>query len=199
MEYLADSHTMKAVDNCSIQEFKIPSVVLMERAALGVSVFLKGLISKKCSNKCVKVVCVCGSGNNGADGLAVARQLNEEGINVRIVLAGTSDGTEEYRLQKNIVSNLGIECTEYDGNIDFSEYDYIVDAIFGIGLSRNIEGRYAQVTDAVNEAGKNGAVIVAVDIASGINADNGQIMGVAVKADYTVTFGYKKTGIMFYP
>ena len=101
MEYLADSHTMKAVDNCSIQEFKIPSVVLMERAALGVSVFLKGLISKKCSNKCVKVVCVCGSGNNGADGLAVARQLNEEGINVRIVLAGTSDGTEEYRLQKN--------------------------------------------------------------------------------------------------
>ena len=199
MEYLADSHTMKAVDNCSIQEFKIPSVVLMERAALGVSVFLKGLISKKCSNKCVKVVCVCGSGNNGADGLAVARQLNEEGINVRIVLAGTSDGTEEYRLQKNIVSNLGIECTEYDGNIDFSEYDYIVDAIFGIGLSRNIEGRYAQVTDAVNEAGKNGAVIVALDIASGINADNGQIMGEAVKADYTVTFGYKKTGIMFYP
>ena len=97
MEYLADSHTMKAVDNCSIQEFKIPSVVLMERAALGVSVFLKGLISKKCSNKCVKVVCVCGSGNNGADGLAVARQLNEEGINVRIVLAGTSDGTEEYK------------------------------------------------------------------------------------------------------
>ena len=198
MEYLADSHTMKTVDNCSIQEFKIPSVVLMERAALGVSVFLKGLISKKCSNKCVKVVCVCGSGNNGADGLAVARQLNEEGINVRIVLAGTSDGTEEYRLQKNIVSNLGIECTEYDGNIDFSEYDYIVDAIFGIGLSRNIEGRYAQVTDAVNEAGKNGAVIVALDIASGINADNGQIMGEAVKADYTVTFGYKKTGPLKY-
>ena len=61
MRYLTDSHTMKAVDNCSIHEFGIPSVVLMERAALGVSVFLKGLISKKCSNKCVKVVCVCES------------------------------------------------------------------------------------------------------------------------------------------
>ena len=120
MEYLADSHTMKAVDNCSIQEFKIPSVVLMERAALGVSVFLKGLIAREKSNKCIKTVCVCGSGNNGADGLAVARQLNENGINVSVVLAGTSEGTEEYRLQKNIVSNLGIECVEYNGNIDFS-------------------------------------------------------------------------------
>lgn len=119
MEYLADSHTMKTVDNCSIQEFKIPSVVLMERAALGVSVFLKGLIAREKSNKCIKAVCVCGSGNNGADGLAVARQLNENGINVSVVLAGTSEGTEEYRLQKNIVSNLGIECVEYNGNIDF--------------------------------------------------------------------------------
>ena len=88
---------------------------------------------------------------------------------------------------------------KYNGNIDFSEYDYIVDAMFGIGLSRNIEGRYAQIAEAVNEAGEKGSVVVAVDIASGINADNGQIMGVAVKADYTVTFGYKKTGIMFYP
>lgn len=199
MEYLADSHTMKAVDNCSIQEFKIPSVVLMERAALGVSVFIKELIEKNNHNKCVKAVCVCGSGNNGADGLAVARQLNEDGINVCVVLAGASQGTEEYRLQKDIVARLGIECMEYDGNIDFSEYDYIVDAIFGIGLSRNIEGSYAHIVEAVNEAGKMGAVVVAVDIASGINADNGQIMGVAVKADYTVTFGYKKTGIMFYP
>ena len=94
MEYLADSHTMKTVDNCSIQEFKIPSVVLMERAALGVSVFLKGLITREKSNKCIKTVCVCGSGNNGADGLAVARQLNENGINVSVVIAGTSEGTD---------------------------------------------------------------------------------------------------------
>ena len=113
----------------------------MERAALGVSVFLKGLITREKSNKCIKTVCVCGSGNNGADGLAVARQLNENGINVSVVIAGTSEGTEEYRLQKNIVSNLGIECVEYNGNIDFSEYDYIVDAMFGIGLSRNIEAK----------------------------------------------------------
>ena len=84
---------------------------------------------------------------------------------------------------------------EYDGNIDFSEYDYIIDAIFGIGLSRAVEGRYAQVIEAINKARENpDTKIIAVDIASGISADNGQIMGIAVKADYTITFGYNKTG-----
>lgn len=199
MRYLTDSHTMKAVDNCSIHEFGIPSVVLMERAALGGSAFLRKRALED-NKKNVKAVCVCGSGNNGADGLAVARQLNENGIEVHVVLAGTSQGTDEYRLQKSIVSNLGIDCAEYDGNIDFSEYDYIIDAIFGIGLSRAVEGRYAQIIEDINKAGENSdAKIIAVDIASGISADNGQIMGIAVKADYTVTFGYNKTGIMFYP
>ena len=200
MRYLTDSHTMKAVDNCSIHEFGIPSVVLMERAALGVSAFLRKHAEHNNKKTGIKVVCVCGSGNNGADGLAAARQLNENGIEVHVVLVGTSQGTDEYRLQKSIVSNLGIDCAEYDGNIDFSEYDYIIDAIFGIGLSRIIEGRYAQVIADINKAGENPYTkIIAVDIPSGISADNGQIMGIAVKADYTVTFGYNKTGIMFYP
>ncbi|MFQ8901187.1 MAG: NAD(P)H-hydrate epimerase [Lachnospira eligens] len=76
----------------------------------------------------------------------------------------------------------------------------MIDAIFGIGLSRAVEGRYAQVIEAINKARENpDTKIIAVDIASGISADNGQIMGIAVKADYTITFGYNKTGIMFYP
>ena len=129
MRYLTDSHTMKAVDNCSIHEFGIPSVVLMERAALGVSAFLRKHAEHNNKKTGIKVVCVCGSGNNGADGLAAARQLNEDGIDVHVVFAGTSEGTDEYRLQKSIVGNLGIDCVEYDGNIDFSEYDYIIDAV----------------------------------------------------------------------
>lgn len=201
MRYLTDSHTMKSVDACSIQEFGIPSVVLMERAALGVSAFLRKIIAENTRQESsIKVVCVCGSGNNGADGIAVSRQLNENGIYADIVLAGTSAGTDEYRLQKSIAEKLGIHCDEYDSNTDFGEYDYIVDAIFGIGLSRKIEGRYAQIIQAVNNARDKGtSKVVAVDIASGISADNGQIQGVAVRADYTVTFGYNKTGIMFYP
>ena len=72
MRYLTDSHTMKAVDNCSIHEFGIPSVVLMERAALGVSAFLRKHAEHNNKKTGIKVVCVCGSGNNGADGLAAA-------------------------------------------------------------------------------------------------------------------------------
>lgn len=103
MRYLTDSHTMKSVDACSIQEFGIPSVVLMERAALGVSAFLRKIIAENTRQESsIKVVCVCGSGNNGADGIAVSRQLNENGIYADIVLAGTSAGTDEYRLQKSL-------------------------------------------------------------------------------------------------
>ena len=125
MRYLTDSHTMKSVDACSIQEFGIPSVVLMERAALGVSAFLRKIIAENTRQESsIKVVCVCGSGNNGADGIAVSRQLNENGIYADIVLAGTSAGTDEYRLQKSIAEKLGIHCDEYDSNTDFGEYDY---------------------------------------------------------------------------
>lgn len=199
MEYLVDSHIMKSVDNYSIQQAGIPSVVLMERAALGVSAFLSNLIADNKGVKPVKVVCICGNGNNGADGIATARQLNEAGINVNVILSGKSEGTNEYALQKTIINKLGIKCEEYDGRMDFSEYDYIVDALFGIGLSRIVEGKYAQIISAINESRKSGTRIISIDIPSGICADNGHVSGCAVMADYTVTFGYNKLGIMFYP
>lgn len=199
MEYLVDSHIMKSVDNYSIHEAGIPSVVLMERAALRVSAFLSNLIADNKSIRPAKVVCICGSGNNGADGIATARQLNEAGINVNVVLSGKSDGTNEYALQKSIINKLGIKCEEYDDRMDFSEYDYIVDALFGIGLSRMVEGKHAQIISKINESRKSGTTIVSIDIPSGICADNGHVSGCAVMADYTVTFGYNKLGIMFYP
>lgn len=75
-------------------------------------------------------------------------------------------------------------------------YDVIVDALFGIGITREIEGKYRKAVEAVN-ASK--AKLVAVDIPSGVNADDGRIMGCAVKADMTVTFAYRKLGLMLYP
>ena len=100
----------------------------------------------------------------------------------------------------NIQTHQCFFLPENASDFSFEDYDYIIDAIFGIGLSRAVEGRYAQVIEAINKARENpDTKIIAVDIASGISADNGQIMGIAVKADYTITFGYNKTGIMFYP
>lgn len=110
MRYLTDSHTMKAVDNCSIHEFGIPSVVLMERAALGVSAFLRKHAEHNNKKTGIKVVCVCGSGNNGADGLAAARQLNEDGIDVHVVFAGTSEELMNtgFRNQLSVILELTV-------------------------------------------------------------------------------------------
>jgi len=190
MKYVLDSKQMKQVDNLSIKKIGMPSLVLMERAALGVA----GLIENKFSEKS-KIICVCGSGNNGADGIAVARILFEKGYDVSILVGAV--GTSEGETQLSIAKKSGIKIKKYTRNkIKLNEYNLIIDAIFGIGLLRNIEGNYADLVSAVNDSK---AKVVSVDISSGINSTTGQIMGTAVKADYTVTFGYKKIGLLLYP
>ena len=199
MEYLLNARQTKEVDTFSIQLKKIPSLVLMERAALSVT---ERIISytqdKKIESDKLKVLCVCGHGNNGADGIAVARQLNERDIKCDILTVGDENkrGTDEYELQLEIARNLDIQVRN---NAVFDEYNVIVDAIFGIGLSRDIEGGYKQIIEEINAFKNDENVVVAVDIPSGVNASNGHIMNCAVKADITVTFGYNKVGIVLYP
>lgn len=193
MKYILDAAQMKEVDNYSISTVGIPSVVLMERAALSVTSY----IAEEAHISTDKMVlCVCGSGNNGADGLAVARQLYLKGYKVDVFLCEGKHSTEEYRIQLNIIKNLGIQ---YINDPDFSAYGVIVDALFGNGLSRNLEGKSVSVVEAVNNAHNNGAYVAAVDIPSGISATSGAVMGCAVMADVTVTFGYIKTGQLLYP
>lgn len=183
MEYVLSAEQMKQVDEYSIHHIGIPSVVLMERAALAVAdVFMD---MKKGS-----VLIVSGSGNNGADGLAVARILYQRGFDVKILLVSDKEGTKEYAIQKSIVENMGMSLVN---KVADATYDYIVDAIFGIGLSREITGYYKEVIDAINHIH---SYKIAVDIPSGINASTGEVMGVAVKADKTVTFGYNKIGML---
>lgn len=194
MKYILDAAQMKEVDSYSINTVGIPSVVLMERAALSVT----EQIVKECPDICTSkgIICVCGSGNNGADGLAVARQLYLRGYKVAVYLNEGRHSTEEYRIQLNIIRNLGIQ---YINDPDFSAYGVIVDALFGNGLSRELEGVSVEIVNAINKAHDNGAYVVAVDIPSGINATTGEVSGCAVKADATVTFGYAKVGQLLYP
>lgn len=198
MKYLLDALKMKAVDECSIKDCKIPSLVLMERAALGVSQHLLKMF-KNDSFNAARVLCVCGNGNNGADGLAVARQLFEIGVDVSVFLTSRNNGTDEYELQKEIINNLGIPCFYSDSNLNWDEYNYIVDAIFGIGLSRKIEGEYESIIKRINMRKGVGSRVISVDIPSGVSATCGQVLGVAVTADDTVTFGYGKPGLLLYP
>lgn len=192
MKYALTGAMSKAVDEYTIHSMGVPSVVLMERAALEVA----GCVARIAAEfgRSVRICAVCGHGNNGADGVAAARILTWQGLTVDIITVGNEEHmTEEFRLQLEIARKSHIPC----GNIsDIGEYDIIVDAIFGTGLSRDVKEPYNEVIEMINDAG---GLVVSVDIPSGINADTGAVMNCAVRADATVTFGYNKIGIMLYP
>lgn len=206
MRYVLDAASMKNVDSYSINTLGIPSVVLMERAALSVT---EAIESKVKGNIHTDIICVCGRGNNGADGLAVARQLYLKGYNVDVYIINSHASTKEFDIQLNIIKNLGIECIN---SPDFFKYGVIVDALFGNGLSRELAGEARIVVDTINKCStsvrsqytqnsdNNGnRLVVAVDIPSGISASTGVVMGSAVNADITVTFGFEKIGHILYP
>lgn len=189
VEYVLSASEMKKCDKTASEIYGIAPVVLMERAALETARVITGRYGRGIS------VCVmAGSGNNGGDGIAVARILHEEGVRVQIHLVGDEDRlTPETTVQLETAKKLGLPvCHEPQP----ADCDVIVDAIFGVGLTRAIEGRFRQAVEAVNAAD---ARVVAVDIPSGVNSDTGGIMGCAVKADITVTYAYRKLGALLYP
>lgn len=189
MEYVLTAAEMKKYDEAAINEYGIPSLVLMERAALQTADVITGRYG---TDICVGVM--AGSGNNGGDGIAVARILQERGIHAEINMVGDAAKlSPETAAQLEIAKKMNISI--YYG-VEQTLYDVIVDAIFGIGISREIEGKYRRAIEAVN-ASK--AHVVSVDLPSGVNTDDGSIMGCAVKAEVTVTFEYRKLGLMLYP
>ena len=184
MEYILSASEMKGCDGAAIEKYGITSMVLMERAALETARVITGKYGKD-----IYAGIVAGGGNNGGDGIAIARILSEEGIRSEINLIGDEKKlTVETKAQLETANRLGIPINH---GLEHTSYDVIVDAIFGIGLSRDVEGEYRRVIEMINASN---AKIIAVDIASGINADTGRAMGCAVKADTTVTFQYKKLG-----
>ncbi len=197
MEYLLDGRQMKAVDAYNIEELGIPSLVLMERAALAAADLAASMVPAG-----GRVLAVCGTGNNGADALAAARILFLRGYEAEAVLAGNlKKATEENRLQQEIIKKLGIPLRTAEGALEYDMergYALILDGLFGVGLSRPIEGRMAGLVEAVNRAGEKGAKILALDIPSGVYAGGG-VSDPAVRADATVTFGFHKLGMVLYP
>lgn len=190
MKYLLDSNEMKKCDENTMQRRGMLSAVLMERAALSAAEEI--MIEKPDPDTSVLVV--CGTGNNGGDGLAIARLLYLKGYAVDILFPGKEEKSSvEAKRQLDIVRNYEIPMYQ---TFPEKSYDVIVDALFGIGLSRNIEGKYAELICRMN--GMSGFK-VAVDISSGLSADDGSVMGVAFRADITVTFGFAKIGHMLYP
>lgn len=177
-----------AFDDFTINEIGVPSAVLMERAAL--AVYQRLLAGRVFDLK--KVLVVAGSGNNGGDGIAVARMLFLRGLDVTIWLLGKRQNTSpENKRQLDIAKKYGIKTLlQVD---DLSKYSTIVDAIFGVGLSRDITGGYADIIERINQTG---LPVMAVDMPSGISADQGRVLNKAVIAQETVTMSYGKKGLI---
>lgn len=201
MEYLVTAAQMRQYDKNTSDYFKIPSAVLMERAALScVDVILQrhrqmeSALSQFAQHAGQRVLIAAGCGNNGGDGLAIGRLLMQEGFLVDFLLIGKEEkATELTVMQLESLRAYGCEILR---TFPDREYDIIVDALFGVGLTRPLEGAFK---DAVEKINGSDAWVLSVDIPSGIHADSGQVLGAAVRADVTVTFGFRKLGSFWYP
>lgn len=192
MKYILDSHEMKQCDENTMQRRGMLSAVLMERAALAAA---QEIISRY-PNLETKVLVVCGAGNNGGDGIAVARLLFLKKYQVSICFVGNREKmTTETARQMQIAENYGVPFCDA-AQVFQENWDVVADAIFGIGLCREISGKYADILAQMNDLK---GYKVAIDIASGVSGSTGQVLGIAFGADLTVTFGFAKRGQLLYP
>lgn len=204
MKRILSGKDMKNIDNFTISNIGIPSLVLMENAANAVVDRVVDIVKSKTE----EVVAFCGVGNNGADGVAVIRILKNLGYQkLNIVIVGNEEkATNEFAIQIDIVNKINddesinvIRCNEASKIEDVffmvGRSTILIDAIFGIGITREITGIYRLIIDRINETTM---YKIAVDIASGIDANTAKIMGVAIKCDETVTFGAYKIGMLLY-
>ncbi len=195
---IVTSQQMKNIDQRAISEFGIPGPVLMESAAIAIMAemerFFDGLEG-------LRIGIICGKGNNGGDGLALARRLHIRGVAVRAaVLAPFSALREEAKINLSVLRKTDAQIIPNASASSITDVlqwaDIVVDALLGVGLSSPLTGRFAQAVELINASGKP---VVAVDIPTGINADSGAIMGTAVNADLTVTMALLKRGIVLHP
>lgn len=176
---------IKELDAYTIQQEPVASIDLMERACRA---FITWLAEKFDSSKSIKIV--CGTGNNGGDGLGIARVLYDRNYRVKVFIIRGGSESEDFKVNFDRLP-VKIERHEIVNEQDvvpFADHDILIDAIFGSGLSRGVEGIYASVIHAINQAD---VIRIAVDLPSGLMADH-HVEGIVVKAHYTVSFQLPK-------
>lgn len=189
MELLSTSE-MKLAEKYAIDNIGVPSIVLMENAA-------KNAADVILNEEPKSVVVFAGKGNNGGDGLAIARHLISHNIETKIIFIGNEDkATADCKTNLNILKNYKADIEYGFNSTDISQYDIVVDALIGTGLSRKLSDEYIEIVEFINNSRKK---TIAVDCPTGINSDTGEDYGIAVNADITVTFHRPKIGLMLYP
>jgi NAD(P)H-hydrate epimerase len=193
---------MRALDRYTIDELGIPGEVLMESAGRSLVDFVLERAARLLALPGAEVVVVCGLGSNGGDGFVAARHLLQLGIPVRVLLLG--DGTDlrgdaALNYQRALRVGVGVERFPSPG-ATLPARGVLIDAIFGTGLSRPVEGAAAEAIEAINRLEDDPEVtVIAVDLPSGLDADTGRALGHAVIADATLTIGTPKIGLALEP
>ncbi|MCL4246146.1 MAG: NAD(P)H-hydrate epimerase, partial [Candidatus Dadabacteria bacterium] len=191
---IATREQVREIDRATIEDYGVPGIVLMENAGRAAAdVLLEEYPFAE------RVAIFAGAGNNGGDGFVIARHLVGQGLSVTVYLAADpakyrGDALTNYKALRNLgcpIIELGDSTRKYN-----KRADVIVDALFGTGLDRNVEGFYKKLIEFINS---QTVPKIAVDVPSGLDADTGFPLGAAVKADITVTFVVPKPGISIYP
>jgi NAD(P)H-hydrate epimerase len=183
---------VREIDRRAIEDFGVPSIVLMENAGRGAAELGWRLFGPG------PVAICCGKGNNAGDGLVIARHLDNRQVAVRVLLlARPEELSEDAVINFNIISRSALPisvCVPYDDAAlqrELASTAWIVDALFGTGLSGAVRPPFDQVIAAINVSGRP---VLAVDIPSGLDCDTGQPLGATVQATHTVTFVAEKMG-----
>ena len=181
------ANQVRELDRIAIEEMGIPGICLMERA--GCAAFS---ILKCCKPKARRIIVLCGTGNNGGDGYVLARLAYLAGYDVTVLQIGdTAKLTGEARIAYEAMTEVGL-LTQVFSEKKLSIVDVVIDALFGTGLDREVSGQWREAIEALNRCT---CPILSVDIPSGLHADTGTVLGVAVRADVTVSFIGLKQGL----
>jgi NAD(P)H-hydrate epimerase len=200
-ETAISSHQMYEIENIGHTKFGMKKVLMMENAGFGVADFIiKRFKNKKLAK--LKILAICGSGNNGGDTLVAARHLTCLGINIKVIFLGETSSikTEEALINFQIISKMKntielILNSKLDSIIKkhILNADIIIDGIFGTGIKGNIQDPHLSVIKLINHSK---SYIVSVDIPSGLNPNNGEISTECIRANSTITFHRIKTGLL---
>lgn len=213
--YISNTDFTEIIDKLCIEKYGIPEIVLMENAANVASRRIINIVRDENRNfeynslsKKVKIMIFCGVGNNGGDGFAISRLLANEGYSVSVIVVGNLEKmTPSSKINYNIVKNMDIEIFHSDEfdlayciSVNSNKNIIIIDSIFGVGLNRNIEGKYKDIIEGINLISSNNynVSVISIDIPSGLDGTTGEIKGISVKSDYTITFEYYKNAFLRY-
>ena len=200
-EIAISSNQMYEIENIGHSKFGVKKVLMMENAGFGVADF----IIKKFKNKSIsklKILAICGSGNNGGDAMVTARHLTCSSINLKVIFLGnpSSIKTEEALTNFEIISKMNktielIISSKVDTKVkkQILNADIIIDGIFGTGIKGEIQDPHLSVIKLIN---KSKAYIIAVDIPSGLNPNTGEITSNVIRANTTITFHRIKLGLL---